>query len=138
MSPIGLIDHSDAIDEYPTTRFGKRGQSNVESPSRFKLGMYRKNRMLEHPRRNNLTLKWESTLTKKTPITEVKHRNTIMDQFMNDYASARPGPTIVHKKLRMGNQTTNGVQDQMFVASLKDEEAHTVRSSMDKGLITYN
>ena len=61
-----------------------------------------------------------------------------MDQFMNDYASARPGPTIVPRKMRIGNQTMNGIQDQMFVASLKDEEAHTMRSSMDKGLITYN
>ena len=110
MSPIGLVDHTDAIDEYPINRFGKRGQSN-ESPSRFKLGMYKKNMMLEHPRRNNLTLKWESSLIKKPLITEVKHRNTIMDQFMNDYASARPGPSRAPRKLHLGNQAMNVVQD---------------------------
>lgn len=42
-----------------------RGYSmtNPESPSRFKLGMYRQNMVLEPPRRNNVTLKWETTTT---------------------------------------------------------------------------
>ena len=131
-------DHAELIEEYPIAhKFYKRGGSqHPDSPSRFKLGMYKKNMVLEPPRRNNLTLKWESALTKKPPVTEVKQRNNIIDQFMNDYASARPGPTVVPKRLRL-NQTQQ--QDQMFAASLVDEEAaHSVRSSLEKGLVTYS
>ena len=53
-------------------KFKKRGFSmgNPESPSRFKLGMYKKNMVLDAPRRNNLTLKWENSYNKRANSTE--------------------------------------------------------------------
>ena len=63
MSPVDFREQtSEPIDEYPVNKFRMRGysQQNPNSPSRFKLGMYRKNMVLAEPRRNNLTLKWEN------------------------------------------------------------------------------
>ena len=62
----GMFDPitADPIEEYPGPGFNKRWIKQYiiqhpESPSRFRLGMYKKIMNLEPPRRNNLTLKWE-------------------------------------------------------------------------------
>ena len=97
-----------------------------ESPSRFKLGMYRKNMVLEPPRRNNLTLKWESnnSSTRRAASTEKRPKNAIINQFMNDYSSVRPGPTCLPQsqaRNRIGKSAVAPVTtDTMFVTSLRD------------------
>ena len=67
-SELGMTPQGNALDmtpdqigEYPQNKFKNgRNSHHPESPSRFKLGMYKKNLVLEPPRRNNLTLKWET------------------------------------------------------------------------------
>ena len=81
-------DQAELIEEYPIAhKFNKRGGSqHPDSPSRFKLGMYKKNMVLEPPRRNNLTLKWESASTRRAVSTDKRPaKNAIINQFMNDY-----------------------------------------------------
>ena len=65
----------------------------------------------------------------------------MIDQFISDYASVRPSPTIVPHPVRngkTGKSVGGNGKDTMFVASLKDEDqVHSVRSSMEKGLVSY-
>ena len=68
-------------------------QHNPGSPSRFRLGMYKKNMELAPPRRNGLTLKWESQKRAFSTEKRVKH------QFISDYANCRVGPTATTQKL---------------------------------------
>ena len=51
-----------------------------------RLGMYKKNMVLEPPRRNNVTLKWECNTTRRAASTDKRPaKNAIINQFMNDY-----------------------------------------------------
>ena len=49
--------------------------------------MYKKNMVLEPPRRNNVTLKWEcNSLTRRAASTDKRPtKHAIINQFMNDY-----------------------------------------------------
>lgn len=58
------------------------------SPSRFKLGMYRLNQVLDPPRAKGS----RDVGIRRVMSTEKKPRRLI-DQFIQDYATVRPGPT---------------------------------------------
>ena len=143
------IQQQDAIDEYPSNKFKMRGYSmnGPESPSRFKLGMYRKNMVLEPPRRNNVTLKWESASTRRAVSTDKRPaKNAIINQFMNDYQSVRPGPTIQpylssnavrNKFVKSAIGAPESSETTMFVSSLRDPAAdhqlhYSVRNSTEQ------
>ena len=144
MSPaVGLIDTQEPINEYPMHSINGWRASNPESPSRFRLGMYKKNMVLEPPRRNTLTLKWD--YPRRALSTEKNPKRTI-NQFITDYANVRPSPTIVpqlrQSKQSAGKSGSGAPQnntDQMYVGALKDQEdLQSVTASLDKGLVTYN
>ena len=65
-----------------------------DSPSRYKLGCYKQNLVVDAPRRNNLILKWDSQ-RKPGLISETRPRvaASTVTQLVNDYADCRPGPT---------------------------------------------
>ena len=132
-----MSSETEIINELPFNRL--KPSKQAASPSRFKLGMYKQNLQLDAPRRNAVTLKWEKT--RRTFSQEKSLPRRTIDQFVNDYAYVRPGPTIVPQPLRnsKAGKSVSATQDTMFVAALKGENAvASERSSMDKGLVSYN
>lgn len=109
------------INEYPLG-IKKTHDYTLASPSRFKLGMYRKNLVLDPPRRHNLTLKTggepTGTYHRRAFSTEKKPVK-VMDQYLNDYSNVRPGPKRsikLTKSLKAGGKAAS---DCMYVASLQ-------------------
>ena len=96
--------------------------------------MYKKNMVLEPPRRNNVTLKWECHSTRRAASTDKRPaKNAIINQFMNDYQSVRPGPTIYPTsssnavRNKFGKSAAGvpiSAESTMFVSSLRDPAEH--------------
>ena len=59
-SPVRVnYEQSDPIDEYPSAKLKQRASAPL-NPSRFNLNMYKKSMLLEAPKRNAATLRWDS------------------------------------------------------------------------------
>lgn len=93
------MDAVEAISEYPQTGNKNRGLLGPISPSRFKLSMYKKNLVLDAPRRQNLTLKMagdaNGTYQKRVFSTEKRQGLVGIDKHYTNYASVRPGPKLI-------------------------------------------
>ncbi len=102
------MDVVEVISEYPQNGNKNRGLLGPISPSRFKLSMYKKNLVLDAPRRQNLTLKVagdaNGTYQKRAFSTEKKQGLVGIE---TNYASVRPGPKIIpssYSKLSIRSQ----------------------------------
>ena len=69
-----------------------------DSPSRYKLGCYKQNLVVDPAQnRNNLILKWDSQRKPGTSETRPRVAASTVTQLVNDYANVRPGPTTLPK-----------------------------------------
>ena len=93
------MDVVEVISEYPQNGIKNKGLLGTISPSRFKLSMYKKNLVLDAPRKQNLTLKMagdtNGTYQKRVFSTEKKQGLVGIDKHLTNYASVRPGPRII-------------------------------------------